>query len=180
MTARAMPVMPNFFAGQKLTGTLMNQVAAYGVFGANPPMVRAYQTISQPITSGTDAQITTDTRDYDTDSIWQATTPYSLIVPAGMTGRWCLTWSVATGVNASGARDAYIKRNGNRISGAATAGAAADNDYVQAVMTTTILLNAGDVLGLWFWQNSGSTLSTTVSATNQSIFEARLISLANP
>ena len=180
MTARSVPVMPNFFAGQKLTGTLMNQVGTYGTFWANKPMFRMYQSVAQSIPNTTDTQITCDTSHYDTDSGRQGSTPYSYTIPAGMTGRWRFTWSVAMATNTVGSRDAYIKVNGSRITGPETAGVAANNDVTQADGTTVIPVNAGDVVSLWMWQNSGGALSTVASSNNVSVFEGELVSLANP
>lgn len=180
MTARALPVMPNFFAGQKLTGTLMNQVGTYGVFWADKPMFRMYQSIGQSIPNTVDTQVTCDTSHYDTDSGRQGTSPYNYVIPPGMNGRWRFTWAVSMVNNSVGARDAYIKVNGNRIAGPEAAGAAASNDVTQAFGMTTIPVSAGDVISLWIWQNSGGALSTVASSNNVTVFEGELVSLANP
>lgn len=180
MAARTVPTMPNFFSGQKLTGTLLNQVTTVSNFWANPPGFRIYQTVAQSVPNTTDTQITMDTVDYDTDGARLGTTPYNIVIPAGMTGRWQFTWSVACAVNATGSRDAYIRRNGARITGPVTTGAAANNDFTQSVGSTTIYAMAGDVITVYLWQNSGGALNTAVGANNESTFEGRLVSLASP
>lgn len=180
MSARTVPTMPSFLAGQKLTAALLNQVGTYAVFWADKPMFRMYQSVTQSIANTTDTQITCDVSHYDTDSGRQGSSPYSYTIPVGMTGRWRFNWAIAMAVNSAGSRDGYIKVNGNRVTGPEAAGAAANNDVTQAFGTTTIPVNAGDVISLWMWQNSGGALSTVASSNNVSVFEGELVSLANP
>ena len=147
----------------------------------HPPEFRMYQSITQAIANSTDTQITCDAVSYDSFSGRSGTSPYSYTIPPGMTGHWQFTWAVATGINSAGARDAYILQNGSRITaGSPTAGAAANNDYTQSFGVTTIPAQAGDVISLWFWQNSGGSLNTAVGAHNASLFEGRLVSFNYP
>jgi len=180
MTARTVPTMPAFLAGQKLTAALLNQVGSYSTFWVNPPMFRIYQSVAQSIPNTTDTQITCDGLDYDTDSGHQGSTPYSYVIPSGMGGRWRFTWAVAMAINSTGSRAGYIKVNNLRIFAPETVGAAANNDVSQSFGTNTILVNAGDVISLWIWQNSGGALSTLATANNVSVLEGELVSLANP
>lgn len=179
MAARTIPTLPTWTAGRRVTGASLAAMVSYQSFWANPPMFRAYQAVAQSIPNTTDTQITLDTKDYDTDSAWSSSTPYNITIPTGLGGRWTFTWSAATAINATGARISYLKKNGTRISGE-TVGAAPGNDISQAFGTVTVAVTAGDVIGLWLWQNSGGALNTSANANSMSSLEGRLISLASP
>lgn len=179
MTARTVPTMPNFLAGQKLTAALLNQVGTYGVFWANKPMFRMYQSVGQSIPNTTNTQVTMDTSLYDTDSGRAASSPYSYVIPVGMTGRWKFSWGVSWAANTTGSRVAILYRNGAAVLGD-TDDVAADNDIPADNGTATVPVNAGDVMGIYVYQNSGGALSTTANAQFASFFEGELDSLANP
>lgn len=180
MSARTVPTMPAFLAGQKLTATLLNQVGAYGLFWADKPSFRMYQSVGQSVASGTWTQITCDTLDYDSDSGRQSTTPYSYIIPAGMSGRWAFGWQIPWTNNATGGRDSGIRKNGSAISGYTGAAPEASGGQGGIGWTDTIAVNAGDSISLWGFQSSGGALATVVAADTFTIFWGRLESLGNP
>lgn len=179
MTARSVPVMPNFFAGQKLTGTLLNLLGAYVVFWANPPSFRMNQSVTQSVPNLTNTQITMDSPQWDSDSGRNVGSPYSYVIPAGMTGRWQFSWGVAWPFNSTGSRVAVLYRNGAPSVGS-TDDVAANNDFTDESSTATVAVNAGDVMSVWAYQNSGGALSTAANTQFASFFEGRLVSLGNP
>lgn len=178
MAARTVPTPPNFFAGQKLTGTVMNQISTVQNFWASPPEFSMHQASAQPVANTTYAQITMDTSDWDTDSGRAGTTPYSYVIPAGMTGRWQFTAHVAWGTNSAGNRLLAIYKNGSiwaesEVSEPTTSSA----NFCELQTTITMAVNAGDVMSVWSFQASGGSLST---AAGLSFFEGRLVSLGTP
>jgi hypothetical protein len=183
MAARTVPTMPSFLAGQKLTATLLNQVGSYVTFWTSPPMFRMIQTVSQSIPNTTTTQVTMDSvtggQGWDTDSGRSGSTPYSYTIPVGMGGRWQFSWGVAWPFNATGSRVAILERNGTPSVGS-TDDVAANNDFTDEAMTATVLVNAGDVMSVWAYQNSGGALSLAVGTQFASFFEGRFVSLGSP
>lgn len=177
MSARTLPTLPSFTTGQELTSTALNQIVAYQAFWSSPPTFRMYQATGQAITTATNTQVTLDTSGWDSDSGRQGTTPYNYVVP--FYGRWFFRWSVAYPSNATGSRVAMLYQNGARVAGGTVEGAA-DNDFVELDGEETVLCNVGDVIGLWCWQNSGSSLTLATGSANESWLEGTLVSLANP
>lgn len=165
MTARSLPTMPSFLAGQKLTAATLNQITTFSNFWADPPTVRAYQSVTQSLTSGTDTQITLDQKQWDSDSFWQSATPYNIVIPAGWGNglRMTFSFSAAFASNVTGSRAVYIKKNGTRVTGS-TDDDASNNDITIVNGTASLIVNSGDTIALWAWQNSGGALSTTTTA----------------
>lgn len=180
MTARTLPVMPSFLAGQKLTATLLNQVGNYATFWASPPSFRMYQSIAQSIPNTTWTQVTCDTADYDSDSGRQGGTPYNYVIPTGMTGRWQFGWQIPWNNNGTGTRDSGLRKNGLAISGYTTYLPAAGSGSGGAGWTDPIAVNAGDSMSIWAFQSSGGALSTAVATDSFAIFWGRLVSLGTP
>lgn len=181
MTARTVPTMPDWLAGQKLTATLLNQVTAYSRFWADPPMFSTYQTVVQPVPNSAFTQITCDTPEFDTESGRAPGTPFLYTIPAGMTGRWDLAGSVSWAINATGGRLSLIYKNGVLINGAAaqSINAGAGNN-TNLFIARSVACNAGDTIGLYGWQASGGPLNTNVGSLWPSFLQGRLVSLANP
>lgn len=165
MATRALPTAPVFLAGQKLTAATLNQVMTYTTFwGADPPTVHAYQSVTQNLTNTTDAQIKLDSKLWDSDSAWQSSTPYNIVIPAGWGSglRFTAEYATAFAINSTGARATYLKSNGTRILGS-TRELAACNDFTIVGGKASFLASSGDTIQLWAWQNSGGTLATAVS-----------------
>lgn len=181
MTARTVPTMPGFLAGQKLTATLLNQVGSYGTFWGDPPMFRMYQAVTQSVNSSVNTQITMDSVEYDTDSGRGGSSPWAYTVPVGMTGRWYFGAMISWAGNATGVRISEIYKNGSLINGAQeSVQAAPATNSTNCFIGITVAVNAGDVISAYGWQQSGGALSTNVANGFPSFFEGRLISLANP
>jgi len=173
MAARTPPVTL-WTAGQRVT-------AAQLQFLMNPPMFRMYQSVSQSVAGSTYVQITCDISEYDSDSGRSGSTPWSFTIPAGMSGRWRLTGMVSWTGNATGVRIAALYKNGTQINGAnAAVQAAPAGNATNVLVSSTPTLSAGDVIGLYGWQNSGGSLSTQTGGSFPSFLEGCLVSLANP
>lgn len=181
MTARTLPTMPNWLAGQKLTATLLNQITTYTQFWADPPMFSMYQSIAQSIPNAADTQILMDTSEHDTDSGRLSSSPYSYTIPAGMTGRWRFVACVKFGGNSTGIRQTKLFKNGSLVNAAqASCQAGPATDFTGPVLSREFPCNAGDVIAVYGYQNSGGALNTNVGGSLNSYFEGQLVSLANP
>lgn len=181
MTARSVPAPPAFLAGQKLTATVMNQISTVQSFWADPPMFRQHLSIAQSIPNAVYTQIACDFVEYDSDTGLSGTTPYPYTVPVGQGGRWQLGGMISWAGNATGIRIAAIYKNGAQITGAnaaAMAGPAAN--VTNVVVSATVNLIAGDVIGLYGYQSSGGSLNAQIGGGSPPFLEGRLISLANP
>lgn len=179
MTARPVPPIPNWFAGQKMTATLLNQIATWQQFWDDPPMFRMYQAGTQSPANNTWTQITMDSLEYDTDSGRAGGTPWSYTIPAGMTGRWCFEACVSWSANATGPRLTAIYKNGSQINGANFTGVGTAAAQTNVFGSVKVAANAGDVISVWGFQGSGGGLATNVGSSG-SYFEGELLSLASP
>ncbi len=184
MTARTMPTMPDWTAGQRVTGAGLQQITTYARFWTSPPMFRMYQTIAQSIPNATDTQITCDTVSgggYDTDSGRAAGTPWSYVIPVGMTGRWEFDLCAQFSGNAAGTRQTKLFVNGVLAIGTLADGMAGPAGISTGYpLTVTIPVNSGDSIGLYAYQTSGGALNSNVGGNIDSYLEGRLVSLASP
>lgn len=126
---------------------------------------RAVRTATLSITSGAEANITWQSTDLDTDSIWSAGAPTRVTVPAGVTKvrvtggvRWASS-SVGT------SRMAGIVKNGatipgNSFSGGAPSGTSAGHSLDTGVIAVT----AGDYFELRVFHNVGAALNVVNDA----------------
>lgn len=178
MSARAVPTMPTWSAGQQMTSTLMNQITTYTQFWANPPMFRMRQTVVQLIPNATFTQVICDNPDYDSDSGRALGTPWSYTIPAGMSGRWRFGLKDSFATNASGIRLVQLYKNGIGISDVQDFMLPNGVFPTQVTMTDTVPVAAGDVMSMWCYQSSGGGLNT--DTTTPSVFSGQLVSLASP
>jgi hypothetical protein len=178
VTARTLPTMPTWTAGQEITSTLLNQITTYATFWANPPKFRMYQSVTQSIPDSTPTQITMDVSSWDSDSGRQGATPYNYVIP--FAGRWRFTALALFNGNATGERQTLIYQNGAVTQGLGTGpnnGAGFGAGYIACV---ELACNVGDTIGVWAYQTSGAGLGTHVTGNQTSYFEGQLMSLANP
>jgi hypothetical protein len=181
VTARAVPVLPFFLAGLKARASYFVSLESYMQFWANPPMFSMYQSITQSVASSTNAQITMDTLDYDSDSGRASVTPWSYTIPPGMGGRWYFGAMISWAGNATGVRISQIYKNGALINGAQEAVQAAPaTNATNCFIGRTVAVSAGDAISAYGWQQSGGALNTNVANSFPSFFEGRLVSLGNP
>jgi hypothetical protein len=170
--------MPSFLAGQKLTATLLNQIGTYNTFWANVPMFRMYQSVAQSIPNSAITQVTMDTLSYDSDTGRTGSTPYSYVIPTGMTGRWTFTVHIPMAAGANSEHDVFLLRNGTAVVGSQVTDMV--STLTSELVTLTVPVNAGDVMGAAVYQQTGGAESTFVGANMQPTFEGRLVSLASP
>lgn len=178
-TARSVPLMPPFFAGQKLTGTLLNTLGAYSVFWANAPDFRMHQSLTQSVPNTTWTQITCDTPDHDSDVGRANSTPYSYVIPPGMAGLWSFGWVLPWASNGTGARAGNLYRNGTAAS-TYTITPASGSTATCTGWVDRVLCSAGDTMALYGWQSSGGNLGTFIAADSVPSFWGKFDSLANP
>ena len=179
MAARTIPTLPTWTAGMRVTGANLAAMVSYQQFWADPPMFRMYQAVAQSINNSTYTQITCDTSEYDTESGRSGSSPYSYTIPTG--GRWQFTGMISWSGNATGVRIAALFKNGSQINGAnCSEQAAPAANATNVIVSATVAVTAGDVIGLYGWQSSGGALNTQVGNSFPPFFEGRLISLASP
>lgn len=181
MSARTIPTLPAWTAGQRVLASSLASMVSYHQFWADPPMFRMYQLVAQSVNSSLNAQITMDTLDYDTDSGRGSSTPWSYTIPSGLAGRWYFGAMISWSGNATGVRISEIYKNGAIITGAQeSVQAAPATNATNCFVSATVAVSVGDVIAAYGWQQSGGALSTNVGNGFPSFFEGRLISLANP
>lgn len=178
MTARTLPTMPSWTANQEITSSLLNQITTYAQFWANPPSFRAEQHASQNITSGSNTQVTCETVIHDSDSGLSLVTPFSYVVP--FAGIWDFDGMVGIAFNATGWRGPQIYQNGTVINGAQPIYAPSTITSATPALAKGVVCNVGDVIALYFGQNSGSTLATPAGGAQCSWFAGTLRSLQTP
>lgn len=178
MVARTVPAMPDFFAAQKLTATLMNQITTYSRFWANPPSFRMHQSGAQSIPNAAITVVTMDIPEHDSDSGRAIGTPWAYTIPPGMGGHWTFTVHIPLAAAAANERDVYLYRNGAPVVGSQfTANVAA---LTSESTTLTVFCSAGDVMAAAVFQQSGSAVNTFVGTNLMPTFEGVLKSLGSP
>jgi len=181
LAARTIPTLPTWTAGMRVTGANLAAMVAYQQFWANPPMFSMYQIVAQSVPNATDTQILMDTSEHDTESGRSGSSPYSYTIPSGQGGRWRFTACVKFGGNATGIRQTKIFKNGTVVNAAEAAGMAGPaTDFTGHVVSREFPCNAGDVISVYGYQNSGGALNTNVGGSLNSYFEGQLVSLASP
>jgi hypothetical protein len=184
MTARTVPTLPTFPADSMLTSGQMTQLATYMAFWTSRPMFKMYQTVAQPVATGTFTQITMDTSAWDTDNGRSIASPWSFVIPSGMNGRWRFSWKVGFAVSSTGVRMSALYQNGVAVTGGQD-----DEQSVSTASRTTDLTGGSitiacaslDTISVWGFQDTGGSLNTDVgSGASSSYFEGSFESVANP
>jgi hypothetical protein len=178
MTARPVPTMPTWTAGQRVLASQLQAITTYSQFWSSRPMFRMYQTALQTLSTSAFTTITMDTLDYDTDSGRAAGTPWGYTIPVGMTGRWRFTSRIGFASNATGGRLTQVYKNGGAINQSTLIAATNTSSAAHAYVSITTLVAAGDVMTAVGWQASGGSLATDV--TWPSWFEGVFESLGSP
>lgn len=180
MAARTLPTFPNFNAGQRLTGAVMQQMTTWSAFWADRGTFRMLQSATQTFTTGVDAQITCDVSTWDSDSGRSSTTPFSYTIPSGWGSnlRWRFAFCIGWTSSAVGTRWCYLKQNGTAVNGTRFQ-YPGGGDPVFVGGTCSILVNGGDVISLWGGQTSGGNLNTT-TINSACFLEGWLEGLGNP
>jgi len=144
---------------------------AWAVPGAPFAGALAMRNIHQTIATGTDTALNLNAEDYDTDGFHSTVTNNSrLTIPAAFAGRRViLRASVRFEANATGARSAYISRNGGGTGspglGELTTAAAPSGVTTLNIASAPVLAVAGDYYELRVFQDSGVSLQATSAGT---------------
>lgn len=178
MTARTVPTLPTWTAGQRVLASQLQSITTYGLFQSSPPSFRMYQAIAQSIANNTWTQITCDTSVYDSDTGRGGSTPWAYTIPTGMAGRWQFSVKSGWASNATGMRAAALYKNGSPVADMQVNEQAATGQPSFVLSTGTPVVAAGDVMSIWGFQSSGGALNT--DATSFSTFEGRLASWGSP
>jgi hypothetical protein len=178
MTARSLPTAPSWTTNQEITSSLLNQISTYMTFFANPPCFRAEQHTTQSVATATNTQITCDTTIHDSDSGLSTSTPFSYVVP--FAGIWDFFGGVGYVSNTTGIRIPMIWQNGAVINGGGSDQAEVATTALSEVQVAGIPCNVGDVIALYSYQTSGSSLATAPVGGQCSWFAGRLVSLQSP
>lgn len=125
----------------------------------------AWPSATQAIASATDVAILFDSETFDTHGFHSTSTNTGrLTVPAGMGGLYLISGQIRYTGNATGTRAASFRLTGTFITNTSISNA---GTAVTSVATQVLAyLAAGDYVELFAYQTSGSSLNTSISATN--------------
>jgi len=141
-----------------------------------PPVAELRQTVSVNVTSGgTGVLMTFTTEDIDTaggHSNVSNTGRYTSTV----WGYYLLGGAVSFASNATGRRGCWWRKNGTVLDGSEIVMAAGSNIVTVPARSKIVELDVGDYVEMIAFQDSGSTLATAVTATQQPTMSVRLVS----
>ncbi len=167
MPGLAIPVPYQWQVGDTGNAALLNAQLFNGLtFLLNPPLAVYAQSASQTFTTGGSAvALTWGTPTADTYGGYNAANPtrYTAQVP----GWYQITVGVSVGANATGNRDIEIHKNGVTTAIAQNVGAAptTTNNYAGDASGLVYLNGVTDYVEGCFFQSSGASLSTIITAT---------------
>lgn len=141
----------------------------------NPPVAELRQTVSVNVTSGgTGVLMTFTAEDIDTDGGHD-----NAVNPGRYTsqvwGYYRIGGAVSFASNATGRRGCWWRRNGTVLDGSEVVMAAGNNIVTVPARSKILELDVGEYLELIAFQDSGSTLATAVTATQQPTMSVELI-----
>lgn len=133
---------------------------------------KIYNDGAQSIPNASSTAVTFGAEMYDTDALHSTATDTSRItIPSGLAGKWRFTYKTGFAANGTGARVAFLRRNGgtdaNNILGSRinvmpiSATLAADSGH-----SVDVDLAVGDYVELFLYQDSGGALNSGVAATS--------------
>jgi len=165
------PVTHTFSAGEVVTDTTMNKnVTAPLNFLLARPILRARQTVAQSIASGgAGSALTFDSEDVDSSGM-HSTSSNTSRATATYPGWYLFAGNGSLVQNATGLRTLSWNVNGSAQSGAGSndSGGGAGIDFRHPATPSLFFLNVGDFVELILFQNSGGSLNTEVSGSQQS------------
>lgn len=159
----AVPTVPIWQAGQRVTASALQQLSDACTFAISPPVFVAAQTAAQSIATGSLIAITWPTPVIDSYSGWVGGSPtrYTPQVP----GYYDIAATVSYATNATGDRLSVLEQNSAQVaSSALTSGSASDSLGVP-VCATLFFNGTTDFVELFAVQRSGGALNTTVAFT---------------
>jgi hypothetical protein len=162
MTNLPVPVVAPVAAGQLITGALWNAQVYNGVtFSTNVPIFIGTQSAVQSVANSTSTAVSLDASTVDTYAGHSNSSNNSRYV-AQVAGWYEVNGTVSYAANATGARTAWIRVNGNIVPGAFNqTGNAGSSSTSSVAVSALVYLNAGDYVELYTAQYSGAPLSTS-------------------
>jgi hypothetical protein len=114
---------------------------------------------TQSIPGSTDTTLTYDSEQWDTDGFHSTSTNTSRItIPAGLAGKYLISCSTSYGLNATGQRALYLRKNGTNVK--YFPGVAGSSSVYTANHSSFVLnLAVGDYIEMIVYQDSGGSLT---------------------
>ncbi len=142
------------------------------------PAFHLRQTSVQSLGNGSGTTINMDTEDLDNYSGHSTSSNTSrYTVPSGCGGWWWLSGGCAFAGSATGRRGVWYRKNGSDVNGTEATMSAGDDTGVLATPARNVLMSlvTGDYVELTALQDSGGSLNTGITATQQPTFSGYLL-----
>jgi hypothetical protein len=127
----------------------------------------AYKTSNQSISNNTVTATTFQAEDFDTDGFHDNSTNTSrFTVPSGKGGKYLVSGTIGYGHNATGARAAYLYKNGAVWNYSSQLATVVQSPYgILVPISFVITLVATDYIEIFAWQTSGGSLDVTAGGS---------------
>lgn len=170
----AVPAVPTF-TSTTLTASQLNALGAALTFALDPPIIQIRQTSAQSIPDGVWTSITCSVEDVKHSFTHSGGSPSRIV--AVYPGRHLISGAASWAFNATGSRGARIAVNGTAVDGAGALQDAVSASYGNTVPVPAlfIYLNVGDYAEIQGFQDHGSALNTSSTATAQSFLVAEWV-----
>lgn len=129
---------------------------------------RLSDTTDQSIAEGTEATLSWDTEDYDSDGFHDAGLPARITIPAGLGGYYLVSTAIRWQSNPGGSRSLWVEDDTGLVLGRVIDGAASGT-FTHQTLTFLALLSAGDYIISRVGQD-GSSATLTAATTIVSAF----------
>lgn len=138
--------------------------------------VTVYNDSNQSISTATDTVLAFNQEEFDIGDFHDNSTNNSrLTIPSGQAGYYDVTATVQFAANATGSREASIRKNGSTVVTTARSAAAPDGT-TNLVVTRKLYLDVSDYVEVIVNQNSGGSLNVEYSGSEAPIFSALRLS----
>lgn len=130
---------------------------------------------NQSINNATYTAITFDSENFDTDGFHSTVTNTSRItIPAGLGGKYLITFTAGYAASATGIRGSALYKNGSQthIMFQVSASSAADHFFAGSQIMN---LTAGDYVEIFLYQNSGGALDVKGLSDNATTFSCQYL-----
>jgi hypothetical protein len=130
------------------------------VDSSTQPRCSAYNTTTQSLSDNTLTALALNAEDFDVGTMHDTVTANTrMTIPTGGDGLYLITGQATFATNATGVRDAYVKKNGTTYLSFARGNGNASGLAVVTVSVIAVLA-AADYVELWGRQNSGGALNS--------------------
>ncbi|HTX69696.1 MAG TPA: hypothetical protein VMH50_11205 [Thermoleophilia bacterium] len=137
--------------------TVSDGAVTTGKIGALPG-AHVHAGTAQNVADSTGTNLSFSVADYNVGGVYDATHPDRLTAPVA--GKYLIIGSAFWPANAVGERNLVISKNSYTMAACELPGATGMDGLAQQV-SAVLQLDAGDVIRLWTYQNSGSTLNAS-------------------